>query len=173
MTRSASLTWQCIKHAFLFMYFFFLPLLFSPHSPEDYMETVAMAQFKEVTGHEMKWLWILRAYSFGILWKNKEAHGIKRMHCLYFIFSACLPKTHNPVQADWCDRNVDMSTVFCFSGSRLLKIQYRWLENQFGLVPFLLNSYFCFCNWLLTKPSSSSTDLHSHTHTHAHCARGT
>lgn len=54
----------------------------------DYMETVAMAQFKEVTGHEMKWLWIPRASSVVLfaVEKNKATHGVKGQSCLYFFF---------------------------------------------------------------------------------------
>lgn len=47
MTRTTSLTPKYIEHVFIHVFAPFFPL-------GNYMETVAMAQFKEVTGHEMK-----------------------------------------------------------------------------------------------------------------------
>ncbi len=40
-------------------------------------DSVAMAQFGEVTVHERKPLRILRPYSFGILWKTKTCMTLK------------------------------------------------------------------------------------------------
>lgn len=143
------------------IFFFSPPIISPPTLPGITWKLLPWHNLKRL--QDMKWndygFWGLIPLAFCGKTKKRTAWKGSTV-CILFSAPAFRRKT---IRCRQIDATEMLMCRLVFSVSPLLKIQYRRLENEPGLVPFLLNSYFCFCNWLLTKPSS-----HRFTHTHAH-----
>lgn len=116
--------WYCsLSNLFLFL-FIFLCSIFFPWGLQG--NSVAMARFGEVTGHEMGWLGIVRPYLRGILSKTKKCKALKEA-IAYPISPPVFQRQNN-----LCSQIITVMLT-CRFNNLIHDVYMPSLENIFGL----------------------------------------
>lgn len=114
---------KSIQPVLIFIHFFML-YFFSPWGLQG--NSVAMARFGEVTGHEMGWLWIVRPYLRGILSKTKKCKALKEA-IAYPISPPVFQRQNN-----LCSQ-ITTVMLTCRFNNLIHDVYMPSLENIFGL----------------------------------------